>query len=351
MKVVEKLATYGEDFKENKKHVSNVKFYSIKALSLAVVASIGFIVYQQNSETLEAGIVAIGGTCIMFAFLALSDKSVGWSTAKLIGLFIMFWLTVEILSAFGARMSVSNSHSLNQMREIKSDAKAELTRLRGERVSIMSAGYSAGDEAALLAKNSRAISKEKSEAKLIIDSDEQKLHGDIEAMTGVSNIASIRYGVMSALFILGASLFVKMSGGLYCNRSLKKHLEQSSEMLEIMASCEGEKEGVIKNVKPEDLTTQGAQEDRPKVKGDIEAAKRWIASHLIGAELSTKELRKATETGVQTQQNAIIKELFNTGILTRVKKGNIYKYSRADMKKSVLNQMKSTSKFLKLVKK
>lgn len=345
---MDKLAKYGEDFKENKKHVSNVKFYSIKALSLAVVASIGFIVYQQNSETLEAGIVAIGGTCIMFAFLALSDKAVGWSTAKLIGLFIMFWLTVEILSAFGARMSVSNSHSLNQMREIKSDAKAELTRLRSERVSIMNAGYSAGDEAALLAKNSRAISKEKSEAKLIIDSDEQKLHGDIEAMTGVSNIASIRYGVMSALFILGASLFVKMSGGLYCNRSLKKHLEQSSEMLEIMEGCETTK---TKNDSGEDGETQGLDDKEPKRKpksmGNYEAAKNWVEKEFIsGGYIGAEYLKKATGTTAPHQQKAIISELIKNKIIEKKGKA-VKKYYRTEAKDQALGVMNQTAKLFK----
>ena len=347
--MMNKLAKYGEDFQEGKKHVSNTKFYSIKALSLAVVASIGFIVYQQNSETLEAGIVAIGGTCIMFAFLALSDKAVGWSTAKLIGLFIAFWLTVEILSAFGARMAVSNSHSLNQMREIKSDAKSELNRLKGERVQIMNAGYSAGDEAALLAKNSRAIAREKAEAKLIIDSDEQKLHGDIEAMTGISNIAQIRYGVMSALFIMGASLFVKMSGGLYCNRSLKNHLKQSSEMLEIMEGCEITE---TKNDPDAGTETQGTEQQEPKRKpksiGDYEAAKAWVEKEFIsGGYIGAESLKKATGTTAPHQQKAIISELIKNKIVEKKGKA-VKKYYRTESKDQALGVIKQTAQLFKL---
>jgi hypothetical protein len=348
------LTKNGEDFRSNKKQVSNAHYYSFKLLCGLVIASVGYIVYKQNSETLEAGVMAIGGTSIMFAFLFGSDKAASSGT-KLIGLFVFLWLGVEMFSAFGARVSVSNSHSLNQMREIKADAKAELTRLKSERVKIMSAGYSPGDEAALLAKNSRSIDKEKSESKLIIDSDEQKLHGDIEAMTGVSNVGSIRYGIMAALYIMGSSLLIKMSGGLYCNRSLKKHLKQSKETMEIMASCEPEKQEVIKTVSPEDLETSGTQEDKPKVvdmfNEQLEATRRWVERHPFNIELSTMEMRKATGTSKQTTQNQIIAELYDndSGILTRVKKGNQWKYSRvkADSKQQALNVMGKTAKLFK----
>ena len=345
------LTKSGEDFRSNKRQVSNTHYYGFKLLCMAVITSIGYIVYQQNSETLESGIMAIGGTSIMFAFLANSDKTVGWSVSRLIGLFILLWLGVEMFSAFAARMEVSNNHNLNQVRENKSDSKTELARLKKLNEHIINAGHTPANEAALLASTARAIKAEKKQSKIIVQSDEQKLHGDIEEMTGVSDIGSIRYGIMAALYIMGSSLLIRMSGGLYCNRSLKNHLEQSRETLEIMQSCEDEKPSVIKSVSTPGLKDQGTQEDKPKVKGDIDAARKWIASHLIESELSTRELRLATETSVQTQQNAIIKELFNTGYLTRVKKGNIFKYSRAEPRQAVLSQFAKTKNFLNIVKK
>ena len=121
-----------------------------------------------------------------------------------------------------------------------------------------------------------------------------------------------------------------------------------------MASCESKKPEAIKSVPTPDLEASGTQEEKPKVADQYGAqlndAKRWLSKQPVGIELSTKEMRAATGTGKPTTQNEIIKDMFECGLLTRVKKGNIYKYIRVDPKKTALNQMRNTSKFLKLVK-
>lgn len=346
------LTKSGEDFRKNKKQVSNAHYYSFKLLCGLVIASVAYIVYKQNSETLEAGIMAIGGTSIMFAFLFNSDKAASWTGAKLIGLFVILWLCVEMFSAFGARVSVSNNHELRQVRENKADSKAELARLVKFNDHILSAGHTPANEAALLASNARAIKQEKKQSKAIVESNEQRLHSDIERMTGVSDIGSIRYGIMAALYILGSSLLIKMSGGLYCNRSLKKHIKQAKETMEIMKSCEATE---TKSGTSPSLTTQGTQEDKPTVKktitGNIEQAKVWVKSHKTGEKLSAKALRKATGTSSTSQQNVVISELRKSGLVSKKMNGKVPNYFKAEPKKAALEQIKETGNLISLFKK
>ena len=349
------LGYYAQEFTAEKRQVSNTHYYGFKLLCIAVITSIRGNPTVEAEVTLESGIMAIGGTSIMFAFLANSDKTVGWSVSRLIGLFILLWLGVEMFSAFAARMEVSNNHNLSQSRENKSDSKTELARLYKLNDHILKARHTPANEAALLAANERAIKKEKKQSKTIVQSDEQKLHSDIEEMTGVSNIGSIRYGIMAALYIMGSSLLIKMSGGLYCNWSLKNHLEQSRETLEIMQSCEAEKPNVIKSVTPADLKIQGTQKDEPTVEDKVvrgfELSKVWVESKDIGQVLKASELRKSMGTTIKGNQSAILTRLKKAGAITVGTSGNRPEYKRAESKAAVLSQFAKTKNFLNIVKK
>ena len=344
---MENLKGYAESYTAKRKQVTTLKWAIDGAVTYLLAGMIAYLVYSLNEGRFEnAGLLAVGGTLAMFVFISQSEKKAGPVMWLLTKIFVVAWILLEITSIAGSYISASNGHELNQYRNIKESAQNKIAELREEKRTIEKSAISPAAKIYRKSEINTKIENLENEANLIIESNEAKYFSDLSKLTGVENIGQIYQITLSALLVLAGSMLISLRNGIWCNLTLNLHLRQAAKTIEIMASCEGE----TKSVPAADLTTQGTQEDKPKVKGDIEAAKRWIASHLSGAELSTKELRKSTETGIQTQQNAIIKELFNTGILTRVKKGNIYKYSRADAKQSALNQMKQTAKFLKLVK-
>jgi len=318
-------------------------------ISCLVVKSI----YELNDSSLNgSGLIAIGSVLAVIYFSMTSKASLNkfgrfflW-----VGVFAycLVVVPVEIFSLFTNNIANSGGEELSQVREIKDSAQEERKELRQEKKEIENSTMSDNAKRHHKKLINDQLTELKSEANLIIDSNQGKAFDDIGKRFGIDNIEPIYKSVMAALLVFVMPLLNISRNGTWCGLTLLIHKLQTGVMGWIMK----EKSTETKNDSDEDHETQGLEGKEPKRKlktmGDYEAAKAWVEDEFInGGNIGAEHLKKATGTTAPHQQKAIISELIKNGIVEKKGKA-VKKYYRSEAKKQV--NLRDTFKPFKLVK-
>lgn len=336
---------------EGKQEISTSKWLSgLGAQIFLSVLVIGSVYMLNAGQSEYSGVMALGGIVAVMYFSSLVSgtphPAIYWSIKIIIFLFTVIVLLVEMFSMFANYMATSAGSDLDQYREIKAAAKKELTRLEAKELMLMKGDFVKGDKGALLAETSRAIKAAKSEAKLVIDSNQKKAFDDLGKKLGIDNVEGIYRAMLGALLVLALPLIAAARNGTWCGLTLWIYNKQRKVLDKLLNPTENE------NVSGGDLEDKGGEEKEPtgkkKTGGDYEAAKQWVEKEFKrGLNIPAPKLKAATGTTADHQQKGIIGLLIDSGIITR-KGASVKKYYRATAKEQAEKTMKNTSKFLHL---
>lgn len=338
---------------EGKQEVSSLTWLFGFGVSWFISWQVVKSIYELNDSTLnDSGFVAIGAVMAIIYFSLTSKASLNkvGRFFLMVGIFLygIIVIPVEIFSLFANNMSNSGGEELSQIREKKERAIKKIEKLEfRQELNNQSKTMTGAQKAYKNGQIDLLIEPHEKNANLIIPSNQGKAFEGLSGWLGVQNIEPIYKTIVAALLVFVMPLLNIARNGTWCGLTLLMHKFQSWFIGWVMKEKSDENE----NVSGEDLKESGTEGNQPEVKqktmGDYEAAKEWAETHMLGGNLPAKQLRNATGTKAQHQQNAIINKLISEGVIEK-KGGAVPKYHRVEVKKQP--SLRDTFKPFKLVK-
>jgi len=320
-------------------------------LSVLVIGS----VYTLNAGRFEySGFVALGGVVAVIYFSSLASGKphpvVAWLMKAAIVLFTTIVLAVEIFSMAANYMAYSAGSDLDQYRAIKQSAISKQEAIKQEKEDIKNGTMTDAQKAYHIGLKDKAGEKYDGEAKMVIDSNQSKVFSDLDKWLGVSNSEGLYRTILSALAIIALPLIMSSRNGTWCGLTLYIYNKQQIVLKKLLNPAE------IKTTTKPAVDIKGTQADEPTDDSpfdrDYEAAKGWVNGHKTGQRVFVGRMKKACKGGANWQHEAILFGLQDDGLLQKKENGGtspLYYKRKPEIKQQVLEQMKSTSKFLKLV--